>query len=134
MQNTFDAEGAATKGRNDGVRVLPRASLQVRASLSISEKKVTRLLGKFRSDAVFHTKQELLKEVAPGEVFDPAVEDFLLDVADDFVDSVTMFACKLAVHRKSDTLEIKDFECHLKRSWDIVLPGFDNNEIQVRDL
>ena len=44
-------------------------------------------------------EQELLKRIAPGEVVDPAVEDFLLDVADDFIDSVTMFACKMAVHR-----------------------------------
>lgn len=69
------------------------------------------------------TQQELLKHVAPGEVVDPAVEDFLLDVADDFVDSVTMFACKLAVHRKSDALEVKDIAVHLERAWDIVVPG-----------
>uniref|UniRef100_A0A7S0SVC0 Transcription initiation factor TFIID subunit 12 domain-containing protein n=1 Tax=Mantoniella antarctica TaxID=81844 RepID=A0A7S0SVC0_9CHLO len=77
-----------------------------------------------------HSLKELLKQVAPGEVVDPAVEDFLLDVADDFVDSVTMFACKLAVHRKSEALETKDIVVHLERAWDMVLPGLESNELQ----
>lgn len=53
-------------------------------------------------------KQELLLKAAPGENIDPAVEDFLLDLADDFIDSVTSFACKLAAHRRSDIVEIDD--------------------------
>ena len=55
----------------------------------------------------------------------------MLDVADDFIDSVTMFACMLAAHRKSDTLEIKDVAVHLERAWDIVLPGFASQELKV---
>jgi transcription initiation factor TFIID subunit 12 len=74
--------------------------------------------------------KQLLSKIVPDERVDPLVEDFLLDVADDFVDSVVSFACKLANHRKSDTLEIKDIVCHLERAWDMVLPGFENDELK----
>mmetsp|Transcript_11559 Transcript_11559/g.52286 ORF Transcript_11559/g.52286 Transcript_11559/m.52286 type:complete len:120 (-) Transcript_11559:991-1350(-) len=57
--------------------------------------------------------QELLSKSAPGEQIDSAVEDFLLDLADDFVDSVTSFACKLAAHRRSDCLQVKDIKVGL---------------------
>lgn len=73
---------------------------------------------------------ELVNQIDPSERLDPEVEDILMDIADDFVESVTTFGCSLAKHRKSTTLEAKDILTHLERNWNIALPGFAGDEIK----
>ncbi|KAK2518506.1 Taf12 [Columba guinea] len=54
----------------------------------------------------------------------------LLQIADDFIESVVTAACQLARHRKSNTLEVKDVQLHLERQWNMWIPGFGSEEIR----
>ncbi|AGO13680.1 AaceriAGL195Cp [[Ashbya] aceris (nom. inval.)] len=79
--------------------------------------------------------RELVKTVGiddgDGETtVDGDVEELLLDLADDFITNVTSFACRLAKHRKSDNLDVRDIQLHLERNWNIRIPGYAADEIR----
>lgn len=69
----------------------------------------------------------------------------MLELADEFIESVTTFACKLAKHRRSDTLDVKDLQLHLgiiyqgyvnygviEHNWNIRVPGFVGDEVRYQ--
>uniref|UniRef100_A0A1B6M181 Transcription initiation factor TFIID subunit 12 n=1 Tax=Graphocephala atropunctata TaxID=36148 RepID=A0A1B6M181_9HEMI len=74
--------------------------------------------------------QDLVREVDATEQLDEEVEEILLQLADDFVESTVNAACLLAKHRKSNTLEVKDIQLHLERNWNMWLPGFGTDELR----
>ncbi|XP_049782135.1 transcription initiation factor TFIID subunit 12 isoform X1 [Schistocerca cancellata] len=74
--------------------------------------------------------QDLVKEFDPSEQLDEEVEDVLLEIADDFVESAVTAACLLAKHRKANTIEVKDVQLYLERDWNMWQPGFGMEELR----
>lgn len=82
--------------------------------------------------------QDLVSSIDPNVKVEPEVEDvslyrkltiwptspcdiqLLLDIADEFIDSVTNFGCRLAKHRGGDTLEVRDLQLHLGTSLSVL--------------
>jgi transcription initiation factor TFIID subunit 12 len=75
--------------------------------------------------------QDLVSSVDPNVKVDMEVEDLLLTIADEFIDSVTNFGCRLAKHRGGDTLEVRDLQLHLERNHNIRIPGFASDETRI---
>ena len=70
----------------------------------------------------------LTQNLSTKEVLDPQVEKILALLADDFVQNVSEFACKLAKHRGSDTLEKVDMKFAIEKLYNIPTPIKATNE------
>merc|ERR1740137_223163 len=73
---------------------------------------------------------ELVKEVDPAEQLDEEVEEVLLQIADDFIEQTVSQACALAKHRKAGTIDVRDVQIVLERSWNMWIPGFGTEDIR----
>ncbi|XP_068233087.1 transcription initiation factor TFIID subunit 12 isoform X2 [Palaemon carinicauda] len=73
---------------------------------------------------------ELVREVDPNEQLEEEVEDMLLSIADDFIESTVNAACRLAQHRGARTLDVKDVQMYLERNWHMWIPGFGTDELR----
>lgn len=71
---------------------------------------------------------ELAKLIDGEDRLDDEAARVMMLLADEFVDSVTSFACRLAKHRKSSTVEVKDVQMHLERNWGIRIASGTNDD------
>nr|SVE73922.1 EOG090X0HZC [Daphnia atkinsoni] len=74
--------------------------------------------------------QDLVKEVDPNEQLDEEVEELLLQIADDFIESTVNASCQLAKHRQAAALDVTDVQMHLERQWNMWIPGFGTDELR----
>jgi transcription initiation factor TFIID subunit TAF12 len=66
---------------------------------------------------------DLVKSIDPNYGIEPDAEEQVLQLADDFLDKVTKQAIRLAHHRGSKTLDVRDFQIVLAKNFGIVVPG-----------
>ena len=64
------------------------------------------------------------------EQLDEDVEEMLLQIADDFIDSVVSASAQFAKHRKSNMAEVKAIQLHLEWNWNMWIPGFGSDELK----
>ncbi|KAJ6157313.1 hypothetical protein N7470_004905 [Penicillium chermesinum] len=66
-----------------------------------------------------------------GEMLTPDAEEFVLQMADDFVDDVITQACRLAKLRPSSTLDIRDIQLVLERNYNMRISGFSTDDLRT---
>jgi histone H3/H4 len=65
---------------------------------------------------------DLLQQVSAADRLDTEATELLLDLADDFVENVTLGASQLAKHRGSSVLEAADVLLYLEQAWNLPVP------------
>jgi len=67
--------------------------------------------------------RELIKEIDPNYGIESDAEEQILQLADDFLDKTIASSIRLAQHRGSKTLEVRDLQIILAKNFGIVVPG-----------
>lgn len=71
------------------------------------------------------------KEGISKPVLENDAEELVYDLADEFVSSITSFACRIAKTRKIQKVEIRDFQLLLERDWNIRIPGYSTDDVKA---
>jgi histone H3/H4 len=74
--------------------------------------------------------RDLVGDIIGQDGMTMEAEYMLMEIADEFIESVTTFACQLAKHRKSDRLQVQDVQLHLERNYNIHMPGYSVEDVR----
>ncbi|VDB87428.1 unnamed protein product [Peniophora sp. CBMAI 1063] len=121
--------GGSASGRVTGTPALTRPGTD---DMYVAEESTGRRKSTPGDQSMRRSIQDLVSSIDPNVKIDAEVEDLLLEIADEFIDSVANFACRLAKHRGGDTLDIKDLQLHLERNHNIRIPGFSSDETRIQ--
>jgi transcription initiation factor TFIID subunit 12 len=75
--------------------------------------------------------RQITGSVSPEDGLAPEVEECVLSMTDNFVDTVIQKACALAKLRQGQTLEVKDVQMVLERNYGIRIPGYSLDELSA---
>jgi transcription initiation factor TFIID subunit 12 len=75
--------------------------------------------------------RQITGSVSPEDGLAPEVEECVLSMTDNFVDTVIQKACALAKLRQGQTLEVKDVQMVLERNYGIRIPGYSLDELRT---
>ncbi|XP_022189564.1 transcription initiation factor TFIID subunit 12 [Nilaparvata lugens] len=120
---TMTQTAAQTQAASSSSAHVKTNHTQASAPATVDPHSHTKILSKTRL-------QELVREVDATEQLDDDVEEILLQLADDFVETTVTAACLMAKHRKASTVEVKDVQLHLERNWNMWIPGFGTDELR----
>ncbi|KAI9105857.1 transcription initiation factor TFIID subunit A-domain-containing protein [Phlyctochytrium arcticum] len=69
--------------------------------------------------------RQLVTQIDPYERLENDVEEMMMEIADDFITKIAEKSCKLAKHRGSESVAVKDARIpHVEIDWGIRVPGF----------
>jgi len=73
---------------------------------------------------------ELVREIDSLQQMDEEVEEALLALADDFIESAVEATCRVAKHRGGRSPGVGDLQLYLERTWHMHIPGFGTEELR----
>lgn len=121
--------GTPQQARTAGVAGTPSATQQQQAAAAAAARPPVPSANAAEMKILSKQKlSELAKLIDGDDRLDEEAARVMMLLADEFVDSVTQFACRLAKHRKSQIVEVKDVQMHLERNWGIRIASGGNDD------
>jgi histone H3/H4 len=127
-RSTFDASVGSTevfRNRSKSLSEVPKQIQSKTRSKSLSELIISS--NDIKYPLIIIDKkylQELVQKVVPDQRMDEEVEDFLVTIADDFIEKLITFSSMMAQNRNAKALDVKDVNLVLNKRWNMRFAEF----------